>query len=74
MPRELLNVNAKAALICAVGMAAAPPAFGADVAALEIPCNQLLPDDPDLRLGKVVGAGSVGLLTDGPNCAGHAAT
>jgi len=48
----LLNVNAKAVLICAVGMAAVPPAFGADVAALEMPCNQLLPDDPDLRLVK----------------------
>jgi len=68
----LLNVNAKAVLICAVGMAAVPPAFGADVAALEMPCNQLLPDDPDLRLGQVIGAGPVGLLTDGPNCPGPA--
>src|SRR5438045_185038 len=53
-------------------MAAVPPAFGADVAALEMPCNQLLPDDPDLRLGQVIGAGPVGVLTDGPNCPGPA--
>jgi len=65
-------VNAKAALLCAGVIAAAPPAFAADGAGPEMPCHQILPGDADLRLGKVIGAGPVAFLTDGPNCPGPA--
>jgi hypothetical protein len=37
-----------------------------------MPCHQILPSDADLRLGKVIGAGPVAFLTDGPNCPGPA--
>lgn len=65
-------MNAKAALLCAAVIAAAPPAFAADGAGPEMPCHQILPSDADLRLGKVIGAGPVAFLTDGPNCPGPA--
>jgi len=65
-------VNAKAALLCAGVIAAAPPAFAPDGAGPEMPCHQILPNDADLRLGKVIGAEPVAFLTDGPNCPGPA--
>jgi len=65
-------VNAKAALLCAGVIAAAAPAFATDGAGPEMLCHQLLPDDADLRLGKVIGAGPVPFLIDGPNCPGPA--
>ena len=69
----VLNVKAKAALLCAAVMVAAPPAFAAETAGPDAPCNQLLPDDSDLRLGQVIGTARVGFLLDGPNCPGPAA-
>ena len=65
-------MNAKAALLCAGVIAAAPPAFAADGAGPGMPCHQILLGDADLRLGKVIGAGPVAFLTDGPNCPGPA--
>ena len=65
-------MNAKAALLCAGVIAAAPPAFAADGAGPEMPCHQILPGDADLRLGKVIGAGPVAFVNDGPNCPGPA--
>jgi len=67
-------VNAKAlAWLFATAMTAAPAAFAADAADAELPCNQLLPDDANLRLGHVTGAGPVVFLSDGANCPGSAA-
>lgn len=60
-------------LALALAMAAALPALAAEAAQGEPACNQLLPDDADLRLGKVTGAGPAIFLIDGPGCPGPAA-
>lgn len=52
---------------------AAPPALAADAAEPDASCNQILPDEPNLRLGQIIGATPVALLNDAPNCPGPAA-
>src|ERR1700730_7079522 len=65
---------AAAVLLCAVVVSAGPPhALAAETTEPGAPCNELLPDEPDLRLGQVVGAGTVAFLRDGPDCPGSAA-
>lgn len=67
-------MNAKAlALLFSAMAAAALPVLAADAADPELPCNQLLPDDADLRLGQMIGPGRVAFLIDGPSCPGPAA-
>src|SRR3984893_18885200 len=65
---------AAAVLLCAVVVSAGPPhALAAETTQPGAPCNELLPDEPNLRLGQVVGAGTVAFLRDGPDCPGSAA-
>jgi hypothetical protein len=74
----MLNVNAKTFALClavalAPALAATPPVFAAEAADPEPPCNQLLPDDANPRLGQVTGAGPAEFMIDGPGCSGPAA-
>ena len=62
-----------AAGLCAAAITAAAPAPPAEAAAPDLRCNQLLPDNADLRLGDVTGSGPIAFLLDGPNCPGPGA-
>ena len=62
------------ALLFATALVIVAPARAADTAAATEPsCNEPRPDDADLRLGHVTGAGRVAFLSEGPNCPGPAA-
>ena len=69
-----MNAKAAAVLLCTVVVsAAAPPALAAETTEPNAPCNELRPDEPNLRLGQVTGGGPVAFLSDGPGCPGPAA-
>jgi len=69
-----VNTTAAAFLLYAVVVSAGvPQALAAETTEPGAPCNELLPDEPNLRLGQVVGAGTVAFLRDGPDCPGSAA-
>jgi hypothetical protein len=69
-----VNAKTAAVLLCTVvASAAAPPALAAETTEPNAPCNELRPDEPNLRLGRVTGGGPVAFLSDGPGCPGPAA-
>ena len=72
--RVAFNVPTKSfALLVAIAAALVLPVLAVGADDSEPRCRQLLPDDPDLRLGRVIGRGPVALLLDVPGCPAPAA-